>query len=161
MEKWYPQFEKKLVDQLQGAKAGDLRFFRIEEYFRNAERVDNLAAHCRDCQSFRHEMDSTADQIGKAVAHPGHERRQLDDLQAKLNDHLRKSHGFYPPYYHTYMQSIYWTVGLMALAFIFTLLFPLLDKAIFYSPAFAVGVVTGQIIGGRRDRKIRESDKIL
>lgn len=161
MENWYPEFEKSLVEQLQQAKAGDLRFFRMEEYFRNAERIDNQAGTCRQCKALRHDMDRSKEEVGKAVSHPGPERRRLDDLQSRINDHLRKSHGFYPPYYHTYMQSIYWTVSLMAIAFILTFIFPALDKAIFYSPAFALGVVTGQIIGGKRDRKIRETNKIL
>lgn len=161
MENWYAEFEKSLVKQLQEAKGSDLRFLRIEEYFRNAERVDKQAAACRECEALRHEMDRSKEEIGKAVSHPGEERRRLDSLQQRINDHLRKSHGFFPPYYHTYMQSIYWTLSLMTIAFVLTFIFPNLDKAIFYSPAFAVGVVTGQIIGGRRDRKIREANKIL
>ena len=161
MENWYPEFEKRLVEQLKGTKESDLRFFRIEEYFRNAERVDQHAADCHECYSFRQQMDQSRDLVARAVQHPGQERRRLDDMQAKINEHMRKSHGFYPPYYHTYMQSIYWTIGLMAVACLLTFVFPDMEKAVFYSPAFAVGVVTGQIIGGKKDRKIRETNKIL
>lgn len=149
------------MEQLNGARPSDLRFFRIEEYFRNAERVDALAESCAACRAFRDQIDQTADQVVKAVSTPGAERRQLDDLQTRVNDHLRKAHGFFPPHYHTYMQSVYWTVGLMVVAFLLTFVFSGLDKAIFYSPAFAFGVITGQIIGGKKDRKIRESGKIL
>lgn len=161
MENWYPEFEKSLVSQLQQAKAGDLRFFRMEEFFRNAERVDSMALSCHQCDAFRHELEQMKNEVGKAVMVPGPERRRLDDLQSRMNDHLRKAHGFYAPYYHTYMQTIYWTLSLMAVAFTLSYLFPDVDKAIFYSPAFAVGVITGQVIGGKRDRKIRESNKIL
>lgn len=161
MKNWYPEFEKNLVEQLQQAKAGDLRFFRMEEFFRNAERIGCQAESCRDCEQLRHELEQTKNEVGRAVLEPGPERRRLDDLQSRINDHLRKSHGFYPPYYHAYMQSIYWTLSLMATAFVLTFIFPSIDKAVFYSPAFAIGVVVGQIIGGKRDRKIRESNKIL
>lgn len=161
MENWYPEFEKSLVSQLQQAKPSDLRFFRMEEFFRNAERIGSLAATCRQCESLRLELDQLKSEVGKAVMNPGPERRRLDGLQSRINDHLRKRHGFYPPYYHSYMQSVYWTLSLMALAFVLTYLFPGLDKAVFYSPAFAVGVITGQVIGGKRDRKIRENNKTL
>lgn len=161
MENWYPGFEKKVVDQLKGSNVKDLRFFRIEEYLRNAERTDAHASGCRDCYSFRKEIDELSDDVAKAVQHPGSERRKLDSLQSRLSDHMRKSHGFYPVSYHTYLQSVYWTVGFMALAFLLTLIFPAVEKFVFYSPAFAVGVITGQVIGSKKDRKVRESNKIL
>jgi hypothetical protein len=161
MENWYPGFEKKIVDQLKGSNVKDLRFFRIEEYLRNAGRTDGYASECRECDSFRNEIDQLSDDVAKAVQHPGSERRKLDSLQSRLNDHMRQAHGYYPPSYHTYLQSVYWTVGFMALAFLLTLLFPAVEKVVFYSPAFAIGVITGQVIGGKKDRKVRESDKIL
>ncbi len=161
MENWYAEFEKQLVEQLKGTELRDLRFFRIEEYLRNAQRVDEQAAKCRECYMIRKEMDELRDAVAKAVHHPGKERRALDKLQSKTNDHMRKVHGFYPTNYHTYLQSVYWTVGLMALAFLLTFVFPELEKAIFYSPAFAVGVIVGQIVGGKKDRKVRESNKVL
>ncbi|PTN08378.1 hypothetical protein [Mangrovibacterium marinum] len=161
MENWYPGFEKKIVDQLKGSNVKDLRFFRIEEYLRNAERTDAQASSCRACYALRNEIEQTADQVAKAVQQPGAERRRIDSLQSRLSDHLRKEHGFYPPSYHTYLQSVYWTVGFMALAFLLTVLFPEVEKAVFYSPAFAIGVITGQVIGGKKDRKVRDSNKIL
>ncbi len=161
MENWYAEFEKQLVAQLKGSEVRDLRFFRIEEYLRNAQRVDEHAGKCRECYSLRQEMDSQRDSVATAVKHPGKERRALDKLQSKTNDHMRKVHGFYPTNYHTYLQSVYWTVGLMALAFLLTFAFPELEKAIFYSPAFAVGVIVGQVIGGKKDRKVRETEKVL
>ncbi|RKD92740.1 hypothetical protein [Mangrovibacterium diazotrophicum] len=161
MENWYPGFEKKVVGQLQGAKERDLRFFRVEEYLRNAERIDGFAPKCRECYSYRNEMEKMADDVVTAVQTPGKERRELDRIQSGVNDHMRKAHGFYPPYYHTYTQSAYWTLGFMLAAFMLTFAFPSIEKVVFYSPAFAIGVVTGQIIGGRKDRKIRDSEKIL
>ncbi|WP_372775451.1 hypothetical protein [Mangrovibacterium sp.] len=161
MENWYPDFEKTLVEQLQGTNERDLRFFRIEEYFRNAERVDSQAEKCRECYSFRSQMDQHKSTVAKAVQQPGKERRELDRLQSRMNDHMRKAHGYFPPYYHAYMQSVYWTVSLMGLAFLLTLVFPHIEKFVFYSPAFAIGVLTGQIVGGKKDRKIRATKKIL
>lgn len=161
MENWYPGFEKKVVDQLKGSNIKDLRFFRVEEYLRNAERTDAQASGCRECYSFRQEIDQMSDDVAKAVHSPGAERRKLDSLQSRMNDHMRKAHDFYPPSYHTYLQSVYWTVGFMTLAFLLTLIFPAVEKFVFYSPAFAIGVITGQVIGGKKDRKVRDSDKIL
>lgn len=161
MENWYKKFEDKATEKLRGTKQSDLRFFRIEEYFRNAKRVDGFADHCRECAGFRKKIDDSLEQIAEAVHTPGRERKQLDVLQAEINEHLKKTHGFYPPSYHTYMQSIYWTVGFMAGAFLLTHLFPAIDRWVFYSPAFAIGVLIGQLRGSRKDRKVRESDKIL
>ncbi len=161
MENWYAKFEEQATEALRGTKQSDLRFFRVEEYFRNAKRVDEFAGSCRECYGFRKRIDESVAHIKTAVHTPGRERKQLDQLQSDINEHLKKAHGFFPPNYHTYMQSVYWTIGFMALAYVLTLLFPEIDRVVFYSPAFVIGVFIGQFKGGRKDRKIRESEKIL
>lgn len=161
MSNWYDNFEQDVILKLNGTKSRDLRFFRIDEYLRIAERADAFASSCRDCNSFRFEMEKQSDLLAKAVGEPGHERRELDRLQSRMSDHMRKLHGFYPAYYFTYRYSFFLTVALLAVAFLAHLFSPASDVWFFIAPAFAVGVVTGQIVGGKKDRRIRKAKKIL
>ncbi len=159
MSKWYLNFENNLLENIKDCKGNDLRFFRIEEYLRNAERIDTMAEHCAECASIRSKIDAESNNIKKAINEPGKERKALDTIQGELVDHLKKEHGFYPPMYHTYMQSIYWLVGFMVLAFICVQLFKSIPSIIFYSPAFIIGVTIGQIKGSRMDKKIIKNNK--
>ncbi len=161
MSDWYTDFEQDVVRKLKGHKRSDLRFFRIDEYLSMAEKIDVLASSCRECHSFRLEMDKQRDLLAKAVGEPSRERRELDRIQSRMSDHLRKEHGFFPAYYFTYRYSFFFTVCLLAVAFFAYLFSPATDVWYFFAPAFAAGVITGQVIGGKKDRTIRETNKIL
>jgi hypothetical protein len=161
MSEWYTEFEQDVIQKLKGHKRSDLRFFRIDEYLRMAEKIDALAPLCRECHSFRFEMEKQRDSLVKAVSEPGRERRELDRLQSRMSDHMRKQHGFFPAYYFTYRYSFFLTLFLLGVAFLVYLFSPATDVWYFFAPAFATGVITGQVIGGKKDRRIRETNKIL
>lgn len=161
MSTWYENFEEGVILSLKGFKRSDLRFFRIDEYLRIAGRVDEFALSCSDCHAFRTEMEKHAPLLVKAVGEPGPERRKLDGLQSRMSDHMRERHGIYPAWYFTYRYSFYWTAALIALAFLAHLFYSNADIWLFFAPAFAIGVVTGQFTGGKKDRRIREAKKML
>lgn len=161
MNDWYVDFEQDVVRKLKGHRRSDLRFFRIDEYLSMAEKIGNLASSCRECHFFRLEMDKQRDLLVKAVGEPGRERKELDRLQSRMSDHMRKEHGFFPAYYFTYRYSFFFTVCLLGVAFLAYLFSPATDVWYFFAPAFAAGVISGQVVGGKKDRTIRETNKIL
>lgn len=161
MSDWYADFEQDVVLKLKGHKRSDLRFFRIDEYLNMAEKADALAATCSECHAFRLEMDQPRDWLAKAVGEPGRERRALDRLQSRMSDHMRRQHGFFPACYFTYRYSFFLTVCLLGLASLAYLLFPAADVWYFLAPAFVAGVISGQVVGGKKDRLIRKTNKIL
>jgi len=161
MSDWYSDFEQDVVLKLKGHKRSDLRFFRIDEYLRIAEKVNLLASSCRECHAFRSAMEKQNDLLVKAIDEPGHERRDLDRLQSRLSDHLRRQHGFFPAFYFTYRYSFFLTVILLGIAFLAYLVSPATDIWYFFAPAFVFGVVAGQVGGAKKDRRIRETNRIL
>lgn len=161
MGNWYSEFEKGITQKLKGTKDRDLRFFRIEEFMRIAERVDNFSSTCRECKSFKFEIDKQKDSLSKALKSPGRERREYDKLHSGMSKHMQKVHGFYPPFYFTYLYAAIWSVLLISFSLLFWLFFSSITIWAFLTPAFAIGVITGQIIGGKKDRKIRLGNKLL
>ncbi|WP_423129293.1 hypothetical protein [Gaoshiqia sp. Z1-71] len=161
MSSWYSQFEQELLSGLEQIKSRDLRFFRVEEFLRNARRVDEFSDSCRDCHTLQYDIEKQKNTVAGAIRVPGKERRAYDRLQSRLNSHMRNVHGFYPPFYFTYLHSFLWTLALGVISLLVSLLFPGADIFAFLAPAFAVGVVTGQLVGGKKDRKIRSTNKLL
>ena len=161
MSSWYVNLEDNLVQQLKDVKPRDLRFFRVEEFLRNASRADQFAGSCRECQSFRHEIDKQKDSVARAINIPGSERRNFDRLQSGLSKHMRKKHGFYPPFYHSYLYSTSLAGILVIIALLLSRLFPDTEIFVFLAPAFALGIVVGQVVGGRKDKQVRDNNKLL
>ncbi len=161
MSDWYEKLEAQINDQLRDTRDKDLRFFRVEEYLRMTKRVEDFASSCRECNSFKYEIEKTAGDIGVAIASPGKTRRNYDRLMGNLSKHMRKQHGFYPPYYFTYLLAFVYAFGASVGAFIVSLPFVHLDKWFFIVPAFIIGLVLGNLRGAKKDSRIRNSEKLL
>jgi len=161
MSDWYNQYEKNIFSSLKDEKNRDIRFFRIEEMLRIAERTDKYAPSCEKCQSFKNRLNEEQKSLKKAVQYPGKERKELDKLQIEMSAHMRKVHGFYPPYYFSYLYSAIGILIFMAITFIMYLIFPSLSLLNIMAVAFAAGVIIGQITGHKKDNKIKKEKKIL
>lgn len=150
-----------IVDNsLNGLKERDIRFFRIDELKRNIERTNRFSDECDDCKKLEIEISETIPHIREAVEFPGKERRRLDKLVSSLSAHMRKSHGFYPPWYFNYLWSFWGIVAGIAIGAILYFVIP--GKRIEIAAlCFAIGLLTGQIIGGSKDRKIRRENRLM
>jgi len=161
MSDWYNQYEKNIFSSLKDEKNRDIRFFRIEEMLRMAERTDKYAPSCKKCQSFKNRLNEISMSIKKAVRYPGKERKELDLLQSEMSAHMKKIHGFYPPYYFSYLYSAIGILIFMIIAVIVYLIFPSFSIWNILSISFAAGVITGQITGNKKDNRIKKEGKIL
>jgi len=161
MSDWYNQYEKNIFSSLKNEKNRDIRFFRIEEMLRMAERTDKYSPSCKKCQSFKNRLNECSISIKKAVRYPGKERKELDLLQTEMSTHMRNVHGFYPPYYFSYLYSAIGILVFMAIAIIVYLIFPSFSIWNILSISFAAGVIAGQIAGNKKDNRIKKEGKIL
>ncbi|MGQ8338742.1 hypothetical protein ACUNWD_19445 [Sunxiuqinia sp. A32] len=158
---WYNTIENTTREQTANAREKDLRFFRIEEFLRMAKHINEFHSSCRECNTFKYEIEKQVDSIGQAVNHPGKVRRQYDRLLGKLSKHMQKKHEFYPPYHFTYLLgSIYPAVSSVA-AYLISFLFPQISSWFFVIPAFVLGLLVGQLKGAKKDSDVRNRQKLL
>jgi len=161
MSDWYNKYEEKVFNLLKNEKTRDIRFFRIEEMLRMAERADKYSLTCKECLSFKNRLENGYESLKKAVQYPGKERKELDKLETQMSSHMKKVHGFYPPLYFLYLYSAIGILIFMVIAFIIYLIFPSLSLLNIMAVAFAAGVIIGQIKGHKKDNKIKREGKIL
>jgi len=161
MSDWYHKYEEKVFNLLKNEKNRDIRFFRIEEMLRMAERADKYSLTCKECLSLKNRLDQGEASLKKAVQYPGEERKKLDNLQTEMASHMKKIHGFYPPYYFSYLYSTIGILLFMVIAFIFYLFFPSFSLWNILSVAFSAGVIIGQITGHKKDNHIKREGKML
>jgi len=78
-----------------------------------------------------------------------------------MSKHQRKEHGYFPPYYFSYLYSFYGiSAGIAIGALVGFLIMP--DKIWhFIVPGFIAGILISQFIGGRKDKKVRANKKLL
>ena len=158
---WFEKIDETVREKLAGSRDKDIRFFRVEEFLRMAKRADDFAQTCRECSSFKHQIEQATGSIDKAVNHAGRDRRTYDRLIGKLSSHMQKQHQFYPPYHFTYLYSAAGMAGAGIAGFLISLPFTQIDRWFFIVPAFVVGLIAGNFIGARKDAKVRNSQKLL
>jgi len=161
MEQWNQTIGDQLKQELKGVKDSDLRFFRIAEYLRMVKRVDDFSDTCEQCRQFRSEIEQQVKTVRLAVTETGRERRSYDRHIDQLARHMKKKHGFYPPYYYTYSYSFFYTLVAAVAGLLISLFFPSIDRWFFIVPAIVAGLLAGQLIGNRKDSRIRSENKLL
>lgn len=161
MSKWSQQTIADIQQELEGARESDLRFFRIAEYLRMVKRVDDFSGNCPRCSQYKAEIEQQVKTIDSAINNTGKDRRNYDRHIDQLAKHMKKEHGFYPPYFYTYSLSFFYTLIAIVIGFLASLMFPSTDRWFFVIPAFIIGLLAGQLVGGRKDAKVRANNKIL
>ncbi len=160
MGNWAEEINQKIDKSLETAKDKDIRFFRIDEFKRNIVRVHGFSSKCSFCQKQKIDINEAAKTISEAVQVPGNTRKNYDRLISKLSVHMRKEHGFFPPFYFSYVYAFFGFIGGLASGFLLSLIFPAV-KEILFMASFVVFIVGTYIVGSVKDSKIRTAKRIM
>ncbi len=160
MENWAEKLNTEIDKNLANANEKDIRFFRVGEFKRNIIRVDQFSNSCGICNRQKIDIADAVENITEAIDVPGAKRRNYDRLISRLSVHMRKEHGFFPPFYFTYLYSFYGFVAGAFLGYIMFLFIPANPEAMF-SIGFSASLVIGYVLGSRKDSKIRFGEKLM
>jgi hypothetical protein len=160
MGDWSKQVNLRLDEKLTGLKQRDLRFFRIDEFKRNIERVDRFSKNCPACEKEKLNISGIVAKIDEAIQVPGKSRREYDRIISRLSTHMQKVHGFFPPFYFTYLLSFFGMVAGLLLGYLLMIIFPAWDWMML-TLGFVAGLFAGYIWGNRKDGRIRTYKKLM
>lgn len=160
MAEWESELNLKIDEKLKDTKKRDIRFFRIDEFKRNIKRVDSFSMRCPYCQKQKIYISGMVDKIDEAVNTPGKTRRDYDRLISQLANHMQKEHGFYAPFYFTYLYAFFGMVAGIVAGYLLMQLVPQLNWAML-SLGFVAGLIAGYSWGMSKDRAVRSSKKLM
>ena len=153
--------KEQINQQLEGLNERDLRFFRTAEFSRMALRAEEFANSCPVCRRHQDQINEILPHLRNAILTPGRDRRKLDQVSSAIALHQRKTHGYFPPYYHNYLYSFAGTVAGALIGFLIALLVNSQNLWFFIVPCLIAGLLAGQVTGGKKDATIRARKKIL
>lgn len=160
MGNWSKELHNKIDEQLTNAREKDLRFFRIDEFKRNIARIDDFSNSCPACKKAQIDVTEAVNTIDQAVNHVGKQRRDYDRLITRLSKHMQKEHGFYAPYYFTYLISFFGIIGGSILGYLLMQLNADIKLELFLI-GFAIGLLPTYIYGYLKDKKIRKEKRLM
>ena len=157
---WAEQIISKIDADLEKSKEKDIRFFRVDEFKRNITRVDNFSTSCPYCLKQKIDIAEIAAKIEEAIEVPGNSRRNYDRLISRLARHMQQEHGFYAPFYFSYLYAFVGILAALVVGFVLFKLFPEHGEALF-STCIVIGIITAYFVGARKDNQIRTAKKIM
>lgn len=160
MENWAEEINSKIDVNLEKSREKDIRFFRIDEFKRNVTRVDEFSKSCPFCHKHKIDIAEAAETIQEAVEVPGRSRRDFDRLITRLVRHMQKEHGFYAPYYFSYVYAFIGIVSALVGGYVLYKMFPVYGEVLFLA-SIMVGIVAAYFVGSFKDSKIRTAKKIM
>lgn len=160
MGNWQEIIEKRIEEKLEGANEKDIIFFRIAEFKRNIQRVDNFSSSCQECEQFKKSIEENVQTIDKAINETGKKRREYDKLISNLSKHMQKKHNFYPPYYFSYLFSFGGIIVGVAFGSVLMLFNQQLKLELFLV-GFAIVLVPVYFWGASKDKIIRREKRIM
>lgn len=157
---WAELIISKIDVDLEKSREKDIRFFRVEEFKRNITRVDDFSTSCPFCLKQKIDIAEISAKIEEAIEVPGNSRRNYDRLISRLARHMQKEHGFYAPFYFSYLYAF---IGILAGAVIGFILYKLFSGhgQSLFSACSVIGIITAYFAGSRKDNKIRTANKIM
>lgn len=160
MEAWSQQTITKLDEKTKNIKRRDIRFYRVEEFKRNIERVGDFSKNCPHCEKEKIVIAAVVEKMDEAIEVPGKNRRKYDRAISRLSGHMQKNHGYFTPYYFTYLFSFFGIIAGILMGYILMLLFPAHDWTML-SAGVVAGLISGYAWGASKDSKIRYSKKLM
>ena len=160
MKNWADELNQQIDINLQKAREKDLRFFRIDEFKRNIERTDEFSDHCRFCLHQKADILKAVESLEEAVEIPGKKRREYDKFISRLSKHMQKEHGFYPPFYFSYLYAFFGLIAGFCISYVLATLFPVHAETM-YLLGFMLGIVGAYFWGSHKDKKVRTLNKIM
>jgi len=160
MVNWSEDINSKITANLEKSREKDLRFFRVNEFKRNITRVDEFSKSCAFCEKQKIDISEVTLNIFEAIEVPGNSRREYDRLISRLSRHMQKTHGFYAPYYFSYMYAVIGILSGSITGYILFKAFPVYGEVLL-SASVMVGIVVSYFLGTRQDNKIRSANKIM
>ncbi len=160
MENWAEILISKIDLNLEKSREKDLRFFRVDEFKRNVERVDVFSNSCPFCHKHKIDIAEAVENINEAVEVPGKSRREFDRLISRLARHMQKEHGFYAPYYFSYLYAFIGILSGVIIGYVLFRIFPASGELLLLV-SIMVGIIASYITGTRKDNKVRKENKIM
>ncbi len=160
MENWAEEMISKIEFNLGKSREKDLRFFRVDEFKRNVARVDEFSKSCPFCQKQKIDIAETVETIAEAIEVPGKTRREFDRLISRLARHMQKEHGFYAPYYFSYLYAFIGILSGLTVGYVLFRMFPDSGELLLLV-SIMVGIIASYIAGTRKDNNVRKENKIM
>ena len=164
MTEWLTEIES--VFQSEKFTGFQLRSYRPDRFIMMAARLEEFESSCKTCKELKNEADEVLIKLREEEKLSDSSFQVYIHFFRRITDHLKSKHHLaYPQYYSSIFTFGGMASGLLVGFLFWFVLFP--SKDFFLDPKMGlmltgfIGLFIGRIIGNRKDKIIRETNKRL
>jgi len=158
---WYKKLEIKVLEEIEKLYKNDFKFFQVETFLKAAKKADNFSEQCSTCKIHKKSSEKIANNLENYLKGDFKLRKDYEKQLDKITKHLKKEHKIYPEQYFISLYSLFGVLGGVGIgALIAYLTIPgFINQSMLFG--FVGGLIIGRILGKRKDRIQKLSNKVL
>jgi hypothetical protein len=153
---WSNQIKIDIEKQKDQIYNKDYKFFKIDRLERIAERIDEFSDQCDDCEQFKKMIETLAMTYTVSITGSSKEKSEFEKNNELIIKHLKQKHRLVQKDYYI---ALYSFLGFLIGTILIGLISLLINTQYLSAGlliGFSIGMITGRIIGKRKDHlKIR------
>ena len=159
---WSKKIKADIDSQKDDIYKRDYKFYKIDRLEQIAERIDEFSDECSECNNLKSEVEDIVANLSDSLQNGNTKlRSEYEKRNEKIVKHLRNVHELsYKEYYVSVYSFIGFVAGTIVLGFIGWLILP---QLLVFSllTGFTIGIITGRLMGKRKDKEQERNGLIL
>lgn len=145
--------------------AKEVRFYNLGGFIDISQRVSEFADNCETCNSYKSEISEISENIDKYINTSVKTKKDFEKKRDKYSEHLKKEHGLVKK---NSMAATYAFIGLLIgalVGYLFAKIFLMFADApenftkVSVLIAWALGLITGRVLGTLKDKQIKKENR--
>jgi tetrahydromethanopterin S-methyltransferase subunit G len=153
MSEWIENFENDIKVQIEGVKHLEAGYVNVRLLNNSAKKIDEYALECDICKQFKSDYEAILPKVVERVK-DAEFRDMYEKKLVEVSKHLENIHGIMPKRYYA---SLYTLIGIVLGLFLGYVLMYFINPDLLYTGLFyggIIGIVTGRLLGLRKDKKL-------
>lgn len=162
----YNCLEELVKNRMQQMNPRDIKYWQVNRFLEMARYVYRFSSECTECLKFRKEIPELAGGVDRLFEVPAAERIRYEKLNDKMLKHLRYRHQVYVKKYFVTLYSVLGMGGgILGGVLVAWIIKSVRLESTFHIFRYAIllgwlaGLITGRILGYRKDRKAEQDDR--
>ncbi len=161
LKSWSLGIKKEIENKRDKIYKRDFKFFKIDRLVRIAEHVDVFSETCDECKTHKEEIEQITEKLSEFLNGTPRQRGEYEKRSEVLVKHLKEKHNLVQAEYFSAVYALAgFASGLILGGGIFYLIHPDFFKMGLLG-GFTIGIISGRIIGKRKDKQKKKENLIL
>lgn len=158
---WIVKLKENISREKENFSEKDYKYFHIDRLIKVSEHLDKYSSSCRECLKMKEPIFDLSENLSQHINGKVSDRAHFENIFDEAVTHLKRFHNLYPPFYFNYLYTFFGFAAGMLFGSLVYFLLPDNPVPKLILIMALVGMFIGQVIGRKKDNKVRNKGRKL